>query len=474
MAWTTTAGILSIYNEVLKEFYLPTIQDQLNHDNPMNDLIEVNTTDVSGKYALIETHYGRSTGRGVRLDTEALPDAGSQKYKTMKVPMQYIWGRIAVTVPTIAATRDESGSYVRALDSEIVGIVRDIKKEVNRMNWGCGYGVLGRWNSGTSTSIQLQKAYTGASGCGGTANLGAFGSTFGSKYATTKDGNTDLVCAVASGFSSEATKELTPGTTDLVVTGVTEGTYYDTITITDPGTPVAGSFFTRPLATRTPFSTYSQSSSYLTGARKEPMGLRGIVTDTDLDDIVFRDGTYADGGGTNYVDYLQGLAVGTYTWWKAHVDTHPSGRYAAQRPLTRRLMQKMFDKVERSAGKGYGPDLIIGTQALRAEYLVMMQDFQSFVNTMELDGGWTALNYNGVPFMVDPEDAIDGELYFLTTKDLARYRMSDYEWMQDDGAVLSRISGYGAYEAVLYCFQELGCKRRNSQGVICDLQYEAI
>ena len=59
-----------------------------------------------------------------------------------------------------------------------------------------------------------------------------------------------------------------------------------------------------------------------------------------------------------------------------------------------------------------------------------------------------------------------------TSKDLQLYRMSDYEWMQKDGAILSRISGKDAYEAVLFRYAEVGIKRRNSQGVLCDLDYE--
>ena len=89
---------------------------------------------------------------------------------------------------------------------------------------------------------------------------------------------------------------------------------------------------------------------------------------------------------------------------------------------------------------------------------------------MKLDGGFTGLEYNGVPLIVD-NDAIDGEIYFLTTKDLQLYRMSDYDWMDKDGAVLSRISGYDIYEAVLFRYEEFGVKNRATQGVLCDLAY---
>jgi hypothetical protein len=198
------------------------------------------------------------------------------------------------------------------------------------------------------------------------------------------------------------------------------------------------------------------------------MGLRGIVTDEDIDDIAYYNGTVR--GMNALADPLQGLAVGSYTWWKAQVDSSTT-RYGAQRDLTLPMMQKMFDKVEIAAGKDYGPDFIMTTHALRREYLELCRVDRRSVNTMALDGGFTALDYNGVPMMVDP-DAIDGEIYFLTLKDLQMYRMSDYQWMDKDGAILSRVSGYDAYNAVLFRYAELGCKRRNSHGVLCDLNYE--
>ena len=41
--------------------------------------------------------------------------------------------------------------------------------------------------------------------------------------------------------------------------------------------------------------------------------------------------------------------------------------------------------------------------------------------------------------------------------------------MQDDGAILSRVSGYDAYEAVLYVYQELGTMMRNAHVLISNI-----
>ena len=466
MAYTgTSAAILSNYDEVLKTFYLPAIREQLNHDTILADSIMTNEEDISGKNATIECHYGRTTGTGARADGGALPEADYQKFKTCTVPMRYNYGRVTFSGPTIAATRDEKGAYARVVDTEIQGVVRDLQREMNRQCWGAGYGTLARWRStGSGTSYTLQKAYRG-----NTAGGDGFGSTFGAKYLAENSSAVPVVLTLSSG-----TTAATVDTTNIAVSAIAEtntGTApFDTITVTDPSvTEAASTFYVRPA------SMVSLTSASGAGAgRLEQMGIRGIVTNTNLDDIAFTDGTASNTGfaaaSAPTTDSLQGLDVDTYSWWKSTVDAHSSGRYAGQRGLTFALMQKMFDKVEIIAGKDYGPDMIMTSHALRREYLELCQADRRAVNTMELDRGWTALDYNGVPLMVD-RDAIDGEMYFLTTKDLQMYRMSDYDWMTKDGAILSRITGYDAYEAALFIYCELGCNRRNSSGVITDLAY---
>lgn len=449
-----TVGILTNYDEVLKTFYLPGIQEYLNHDTILMDMISVNEKDISGKNATIEQHHGRSTGTGARGDRGSLPSANYQKFQTSTVPMKYIYGRIEVTGPTIAATRDEKGAYGKALDIEVRGIVNDLKAEGNRMDWGTGYGILARWaTTASGTSYTIQKKYRGNAAGGD-----AFGSGFGGKYL---DSRGDAVPVVLSSISSSSNNAVfTVDATDIAVSALTKGALVDTITVTDPSvSESAGTFYVRPASLGT------QAASG--GHRLEPMGLRGIVTDTDLDNASLSDGTYT--GGTNN-DPLQGLAVGTYAWFVSKVMSHASGRYAGQRAVTLTLIQEMFDIVEETAGKDYGPDLMLTTRAVRREYLELVRADRSYVNTMTLDGGWKALDYNGIPFTVD-NDAIDGEIYFLTLQDIQRFRMSDYEWMEKDGAVLSRVSGYDSYEAILFRYHELAVKNRATQGVITDIAY---
>jgi len=483
----SSAALLATYDEVLKNFYLPAIQEYLNNDTILAQKIDVNEKDVSGKLAYIENHYGRSTGIGARADGAALPDADYQKFKKSEVPMKYNYGRVTFTGPTIKATRDEQGAYAKVVETEIERIVKDLMKDINRQLWGCGYGIIARLGGpsvATADPYTVQKKYFN-----NTAGGDAFGSTFGSKYiddwalvsSSYGSGGYNVVTvnfsgsagAIAVAVDADAMKIPLTGTITLHSSGeyVTLGT-----THTDPApspAEAAGAFLIRAGNLR------SVSSGSAAGyARLEMMGLRGIVTNKDVSYTAISDGNWA---GSNHgfasssapaADTLQGLAVASYPWFVAQVLSHSSGRYLGQRSLTPTLMQQMFDKVELKAGKDYGPDMIITTHAIRREYIDYLEARRRNVNTMALDGGWTAIDYNGIPFMVDP-DAIDGEIYFLTLKDLQVYRMSDYDWMDRDGAILSRVSGYDAYEAVLFRYAELGVNNRQTSGVLTDISYTA-
>lgn len=479
MAYSGSSGaILATYDEALKNMYLPAIQEYLNNDTILASKIDVNEEDVSGKLAYIENHYGRSSGLGARADGGALPEAGYQKFKKSEVKMKYNYGRVTFSGPTIAATRDERGAYTRVVESEIEGIVSDVMKDINRQLWGCGYGIIARWRTSDTDPYTVQQKY-----CNNSVKPDAFGSTFGSKYiddwayvAVTGVTGIGGYAMVVNTFSSGCTAVTVDGTTLLIpLTGViaesTDKTYVTLgTTHTDPGvTEAVGSYLIRL------GNAASLTSASVAGAgRLEMMGIRGIVTDTNIDDVAFDDGTdkgFASASAPA-ADILQGLDVDSYAWFKAQVMSASGGRYTSQRQLTPTLMQQMFDKVELKAGKDYGPDMILTTHAIRREYLDYMEARRRDVNTMALDGGFSAIDYNGVPFTVDP-DAIDGEMYFLTLKDLQLYRMSDYDWMDKDGAILSRLTGYDAYEAVLFRYAELGINNRANQGVITDLAYTA-
>lgn len=153
---------------------------------------------------------------------------------------------------------------------------------------------------------------------------------------------------------------------------------------------------------------------------------------------------------------LQGLDPATSTYWKANVIAHNIA-------ISETIMQRAFDTTEtNSDGEATA---IYTTHGVRRSYQALLAGKKQYVNPLQLKGGWTALDYNGIPLIVD-KDAPSGKVFFANENALKFYRLSDLEWMEEDGAILNRVSGVDAYSAVLFLYHELATTMRNSQTVV--------
>ena len=452
----STAAILSNYSYILKTFYLPAIREQINSATVLLNRLKRNTEDVAGKNATIAVHTGRNLGTIALPDGGLLPDAGYQKVLETIVPMKYNYGRITVSGPTIKATRTEKGAFAKAIDYEMKGLIKDVSKDLNRQLWGSGYGILGRWQSGASTSQVIQKTYLPAAGGVG------FGSTFGSKYLM-PEGATGMEAVIVV-YSTGAS--IVIDATPLAPSAVTIGAVSDTVTVTDPSvTEAVGTVYIKGNATRSVLLGTSDPSRY------EMMGIYGVVNDLDPDSCFTVGGVGTTGFTT--AGTLQGLAVSN-AFWKGNVLSHSGGRFTAQRALTTELMQESIDAIEAQladdTGGSLSPTIILTTRAIRRKYAELLKADKRFIDWKVMDGGFKVLEFNGIPMAVD-NDAHGGEMYFLYEPSMAIYQMSDLEWMDEDGNVLTKIAGYDAYEAILFAYWELGCSRRNVNAVLTDISY---
>ncbi len=127
---------------VLKEFYIPTVNDQLVNKNEYLAQLEKNTQDVEGTEAVLSLHVGRNQGIGARKELEDLPAPGQQAYVKARVNLKYNYGQIQVSGPVMRAMKSDDGSWLRALESETRGVVADLKQDVERQLLGTSDGVL--------------------------------------------------------------------------------------------------------------------------------------------------------------------------------------------------------------------------------------------------------------------------------------------------------------------------------------------
>lgn len=138
---------------ILKEFYLPPVVEQLNNEVLLLQRLESRDQEIVGKAAFVPVHTGRSGGIGARGEYVALPLPGNQVYARAQYDLTYQYGIVRVSGPSMAKTASEAGSFLQALKSELDGIRNDLQKDVARQVYGDGTGAIATCATTTATNV---------------------------------------------------------------------------------------------------------------------------------------------------------------------------------------------------------------------------------------------------------------------------------------------------------------------------------
>ena len=173
-------------------------------------------------------------------------------------------------------------------------------------------------------------------------------------------------------------------------------------------------------------------------------GVHAVREDARGQEILGLDAIVDDDTGTIY-----NISRTTYPEWKANeVD-------ASSAPLDVDLMQQTFMTAEEN-GEGE-ISLIVSDYTQWRKYGNQLVGDRRFPTALKLDGGFTALDFNGKPFVPD-RDCQTQRLYFLDEDTFTIYQMTEgWQWDETDGRILHKVSRQAAYEALLYNFLELAC-----------------
>jgi hypothetical protein len=399
---------------VLKDYYLPAVRKVLNSEVFLLSQLETNSEDVEGRAAVLSINTGRNHGVGARAELGTLPAAGRQGYSEERVKLKYNYGSIKVSGPLMRSMGSDSGSFTRPLESETQGVIRDLKNDVNRQVYGNGTGAI----------VPVSGANTGAVVPLAAATL--------TQLRQLEEGMVVDIGTVAN-----------PVAKDTQLTIVSVDIPGKTVTLS--GTPANNTANTDFI-----FRTGSGGADGGVG-QKEVTGLRAIV----------------DSSGT-----LFNINPSTVSKWASYVD-HNSG-------TNRAVAQTMFTKasMEVNIRSGEQIDLWVTTDGVHRGVANLLTGLKQFPSTNQLKSGYTGLDMGSVSqgnsgsqevTLTYDKDCTGNTAYGLTTKRLQQYRMSDWEFMEEDGSVLSRVSGQDAYEATLFCYHEVATDARNAHARIADL-----
>ena len=124
-------------------------------------------------------------------------------------------------------------------------------------------------------------------------------------------------------------------------------------------------------------------------------------------------------------------------------------------------IQTAIDYIEETSGSEI--DFISCSSAVRRAYQQYLITYKRNIDVLNLEGGFKAISYNGIPVIADRFVA-DDTMYLLNTKDFELHQLCDWQWLEgNDGKIIKQKEGYPTYTATLVKYADLICDKPNGQ-----------
>lgn len=398
---------LSTLSDILKEYYLGPVAEQLNNEVLLLARLEPKSEDLVGKRAYVPLHVSRSGGIGARAEDADLPSAGNQDYDKAVYDLKYLYGRVRVTGPSMAKTKNEAGAFLQALKSELDGIRNDLKKDLARQVYAKGDGIIAECGTTSSSAdivlgdggkeaIRKGQLYPGMLVDIGT-NADVDGKVAGAEILSVDyDAGEITIDSAISTTSSDAIRRAGVG----VNNGVN--------------------------------GTGSWSA--------EIDGLKRLVS-----------------VGQEYVGEINPASK---TWWD-------NKRVNVNAALTLDHIQKAMNLVRLEGG---APTVMVTSMGVQREIYNLMEDSVRYVDpeSMTYAKGFKTLEYGGMPVIADI-DAPYGRIYLLDESTIKVFSDQDWHFLDADGQTLRQVTGRDAFEAVMTRYMNLGLTKRNNHCVLYNI-----
>lgn len=146
---------------------------------------------------------------------------------------------------------------------------------------------------------------------------------------------------------------------------------------------------------------------------------------------------------------LYGVARNANAWMNPYKTTATT--------LTDTVIQTAIDHLDEYVGSQV--DYITCSSDVKRIYQAYLSTNKRNVDFMELQGGYKAISYNGIPVVSD-RFVEDGTMYLLNTSEFALHQLCDWQWLSsEDGRILKQKPGYATYSATLVKYADLICNK---------------
>lgn len=437
-----TATIATV-TDILKEFYLGPIQEELNNETYVSDLFQKASVDWNGRLVHIPVHVARNTGVSFAAEGGALPAAGDQGYDALIATAKFLYGRFEMTGPAMAALgKGGTNSFVGYVDAEMTRLKDDVKNASNQAAVSGG-NVIGYMSQQNAVSVgaddwmfdgDFAKATTLAAIATIEFDLVRMSDYLTSPNPLAAGQGIDTVDAANGTVHLTAALDTTAGAGGWNV-ALVDGDVY-AVVVTGP-------------------------AAVLAATADEPTGIYGNLSDPTH---FGADRTTATGEASLQSNFINTVADGA----GAPPAAPGSDRVALDLDAH---FQGCLDEITLASGDE--PDIILASPRQRSRYAAIVAgtiqaDFAGRSKAAGADGGFTGFGYAGIPIKTSRHVG-NGHLAFLKT---ASWKMCELEPMgfaDLDGSVLSRNSGFDSWQGFVRWYYECVCTRPNTNAVVTGL-----
>lgn len=132
------------------------------------------------------------------------------------------------------------------------------------------------------------------------------------------------------------------------------------------------------------------------------------------------------------------------------------------------IMQRAIDYLDEDSNSKV--DFIACSSGVKRNYQNYLASYRSNVDIIELEGGFKAISYNGIPVVSD-RFAPENTMYLLNTTDFNLHQLCDWKWLEsEDGRVIKQMPGKPTYQATLVKYADIICNRPSGQARIIGIQ----
>lgn len=421
------------FSNILKTDYHGPIVDQLENASAFLSRMDRKTENTGGNFFYEPLRTLRTGHIGTRNEGDIVPGGGSVTpgnpgYDAATFVTKSMYAALRITGKAMRVSRGNAVAFAQAQVQDMEDTVTDTKKDVNRQLFSDGSG-------------ELAQIVAVASGTPNTVSISSINwATNPSKF---------LYAGMLLDIANMATGAI-----------ISNG---QSLTVADVPTTNCFTYTGTAFTANTTLGVYREGTTDLSSASTGPkdiFGLLAVCATQNPSAVPFP----ATPRLTSNYGFINRGGAGKSFWRGQVLDNG-----GTQRPLTLNLLQQGEEASKLNAG-GEVTFFQTNYPIYRIYGVGLSATKNADMAKMTLDGGFEALEVNGKPFVPDVE-CPDNVVFCLDENTFKLGVTGDWEWVENNGSVLTRLPGYDNYEAVMVRDLQLICRKPRSSPQLRDIAH---